>query len=555
MRKHDDENTALLGSGIQVDTKDDHAIRPSHRRPAIRISLVAFVVLTVSMIGFHFYSSRSQSLPTTASPLSATTNLEIVKNDSVRLSPPYIFPPNFTWGAATSSYQVEGAVKEDGRGRSIWDAFCEEEGTIMDGSNADVTCDHYHRVVNDVALMKTMNLKAYRFSISWPRIMPSGVGPVNSKGITFYSHLIDLLIENGIEPWVTLFHWDLPDALYQNYGGWLDRNNTVVAFGEYARICFRAFGDRVQRWVTINEAWTVAVNGHGTGIHAPGHQSDTEPYIVGHNLLLAHATAAHIYHTEFAPHQEGMIGIANCGDFRYPLTPRDYEAAQRAMLFKLGWFTEPLFFGKYPSVMEKRLGSRLPEFSEQDRELVRGSADFVGLNYYSALQVSTPKEKASYQGYWADIDTDFHFHPDWEKNDMGWGIVPDGLREMLFWLSNRYGRPIIYTTENGSAEPEPNVLVALQDEKRRKFIEGHVRACAQAIEGGVDLRGYFAWSFMDNFEWQFGYQRRFGMYRVDFDTLERTPKSSAVWYNDTIQNHGRNIPRMKRVSWYPWHGA
>ena len=481
---------------------------------------------------------------------SSTPSTEKVDDKDSR---PYVLPSDFIWGAATSSYQIEGAVKEDGRGPSIWDAFCKQNGTVMDGSDGSVACDHYHRVSEDVAIMKSLNLKAYRFSISWSRIIPDGTGAVNAKGVAFYNYLIDTLLENGIVPWVTLFHWDLPETLYTNYGGWMDRDHTVAAFGDYARVCFEAYGDRVKRWITVNEAWTVAVNGHGVGVHAPGHYSDTEPYIVGHNLLLAHATAANIYKTEYATRQNGLIGISNSGDFRYPRTEQeqDYDAAERAMLFQMGWFTDPLFFGAYPAVMQDRLGSRLPQWTKEDQDLIRGSADFVGLNYYSSLQASTPVHEASWKGFWADVFVDFHSHPVWRKNYMGWSDVPDGLREMLYWLSTRYNHPDIFITENGSAEPEPNVTIAKNDEKRREFFEGHIRACAQALENDVNLKGYFAWSLMDNFEWQFGYQRRFGLFRVDFDTLDRIPKSSAMWYSRTIANHGRNVPRKAEIDWYP----
>ncbi|KAL7570529.1 hypothetical protein ACA910_004304 [Epithemia clementina (nom. ined.)] len=566
MQKYDDESSPLVGSRQEYQQKDQRGKKRSNgsgdgtcATTELSLSLFALVLLTSMVLAVivglvRFVTSRA-SAP--SPPVLMQTQGEVrlavpsESQDKNAVPPPYTFPSKFVWGAATSSYQIEGAVHEDSRGPSIWDLFCKQNGTIMDGSNGDVACDHYHRVEDDVAIMKSMNLKAYRFSISWSRIIPDGMGAVNPKGIAFYNHLIDTLLQNGIEPWATLYHWDLPEHLCTNYGGWLNRNYTVTAFGEYARVCFQAYGDRVKRWITLNEPWTVAVNGHGTGIHAPGHISDTEPYIVGHNLLLAHATAAKIYRTEFVVSQQGLVGIANCGDFRYPLTLGDYGAAERAILFQFGWFTEPFFYGQYPTDMQKRLGSRLPQWTEEDRELVLGSTDFVGLNYYSSLLAATPAHEASWSGYWADVFVDFDSHPDWRKNDMGWANVPDGLREMLFWVSNRYGRPLIFVTENGSAEPEPNSTVARSDEKRRMFFEGHTRACAQAIEGGVDLRGYFAWSLMDNFEWQFGYQRRFGLYRVDFDSKERTPKSSALWYGRTIATHGRNIPRKDRVSWFP----
>lgn len=298
---------------------------------------------------------------------------------------------------------------------------------------------------------------------------------------------------------------------------------------------------------TVTRPWTVAVNGYASGLHAPGHQSPTEPYIVAHHLLLAHAKAARVYRGEFKDKQMGLIGLANSGDYRYPLdsmSKQDHDAAQRAMLFQLGWFLDPILYHShdYPQAMRQRLGDRLPIFTKEERYLLRNSVDFVGLNYYSSFLVTSPSKAPSWQGYWSDIFVEFISDPRWEQNDMGWNIAPEGLREMLVWIKDRYSDPVIYITENGSAEKEPNVETALKDEQRRIFYEDHLRACAQAIQSDhVDVRGYFAWSFMDNFEWQFGYQRRFGMCYVDFETQERTPKSSAAWYKETISKHGQNI--------------
>lgn len=459
----------------------------------------------------------------------------------------HTFPSDFVWGTATSSYQIEGAVKEDGRGPSIWDVFSHEPGNTLDNVTGDVTCDHYHRMEEDVALMKSLNVKAYRFSISWSRILPKGTGDLNPRGIQFYSRLIDTLLANDIEPWVTLFHWDLPQALEEEYGGWLDMR-TSEAFAEYARICFEQFGDRVKRWITLNESWTVSVAGYNNGVHAPGHKDkpSTEPYIVGHHLLLAHAKAVRVYKQHFATEQKGLIGISNCGDFRYPLADNDADkkAAERAMLFQLGWFVDPILLGDYPSVMREQLGDRLPYFSPDEHDLLLGSTDFLGLNYYSALLATDPKQRPTFGGYWADIFVDFSDDPLWEKNEMGWNVVPDGLREMLLWISKRYDDPLIYITENGAAFDEPDLATAQHDESRRGFFEGHLRACAESIEAGVSLAGYFAWSLMDNFEWQYGLaSKRFGLCFVDFDTLERTPKLSGLWYSDTIRNNGHNIAK------------
>jgi len=455
------------------------------------------------------------------------------------------FPSDFTWGSATSSYQVEGAAHEDGRALSIWDTFCEDSENC-NGDNGDVACDHYHRIKSDVELMKSLGLKAYRFSIAWPRILPNGNGVINQAGIDFYNELIDELLANGIVPWVTLYHWDLPQVLHDKYSGWLSRD-IVDDFGYYAQVCFDAFGDRVKHWITINESWTVAVNGYNNGVHAPGYLSNPafDPYVVGHHLILAHARAVKIYRT-MANHEGGMIGISNSGDFRYPRRPErdgDIMAAQRAMEFQLGWFCDPIWIGDYPQVMRDRLGDRLPVFTMEEQMEILGSSDFFGLNHYSTLLASAPSEVPTYGGYWADINVNFSHLASWKQNAMEWSIVPEGCLEILKWIDKRYNHPIIYMTENGSSEPEPDLETALQDYGRRDYFEGYIRACREAIRANVNLKGYFAWSLMDNFEWQFGYAQRFGMCYVDFDTMERTPKLTAKFYRETIRANGGNIPK------------
>ena len=364
-----------------------------------------FVMLIIGAGGF-FVSYTKISRPTSTLPT----------------EPSYQFPDDFVWGAATSSYQIEGATREGRRGQSIWDTFCEENGNIVDGSNGDVACDHYHRVREDVQLMKNLGLKAYRFSIAWPRIYPNGNGNIpNPKGIAFYNKLINELLENGIEPWATLYHWDLPQALEDQYQGW--QNEQIVEdFANYASTCFEAFGDRVKKWITINESWTVAVQAYEDGSKAPGKvvNPQVDVYKAGHHLLLAHAKASKVYKEEYS-HQEGIIGISNCGDFRYPLDPDsqgDQEAAERAMLFQYGWFTDPLVYGDYPKEMRERIGERLPTFTEDQKKELIGSLDFMGLNHYSTLYASVKKEKSNYGGYWTDMDVEFSTDPSWRKNYM-----------------------------------------------------------------------------------------------------------------------------------------
>lgn len=459
------------------------------------------------------------------------------------------FPEDFIWGCGTSSYQIEGGSDE--RGASIWDTFCQGKRSILDGSSGLVACDHYHRIEQDVKLMKDMGLKAYRFSISWPRILPRGtINVINREGIHFYNRLIDALLDADIEPYVTLYHWDLPQALQDKYEGWQSRH-IISDFANYARVCFEHFGDRVKHWITINESWSVAVAGYNNHIMAPGHwmHPETETYLVGHHLLLAHANAVHIYRQDFQRKQRGIIGIANNGDYRYPQHQvTDREAAERAMIFQLGWFSDPIWLGDYPKEMKERLGSRLPRFTKHERLLLKGSSDFFGLNHYSSLIASEPVSMPDFKGYWADIYVNFSIRDDWESNAMGWSIVPDGCRDLLLWISERYDYPVIIMTENGSASDESDKESALHDVARQLYLESYLAAIAEAIDDGANVEGYFVWSLMDNFEWQFGYQRRFGLHYVDFETLERTPKDSAVWYRKVIKANGENVRRYSQYA-------
>ena len=295
------------------------------------------------------------------------------------------FPEDFTWGTATSAYQIEGAAKADGKGPSIWDAFTHIPGKTANNENGDVACDHYHRFREDIALMKDMGVDAYRFSISWSRIMPTGRGEVNEEGIQFYSHLIDALLEEGITPWVTLYHWDLPLALQLEMDGWLNPEIQHV-FADYAAVCFERFGDRVKHWITLNEPWVVSILGHGQGVFAPGRVSNSEPYLAAHHLILSHARASERYRRDFA-HQKGKVGWSNNCDWREPLTdkPEDVAAAQRALEFFVAWFTDPVYKGDYPEVMREKLGDRLPQFTEGEKALIKGSSDFFGLNHYTTM--------------------------------------------------------------------------------------------------------------------------------------------------------------------------
>lgn len=451
------------------------------------------------------------------------------------------FPEDFIWGTATSSYQIEGAWQEDGKGPSIWDAFCLIPGKVKKQENGNLACDHYHRWREDIALMKDMGIKAYRFSISWPRILPDGKGKINPQGVAFYSDLIDELLKNDIEPWVTLYHWDLPLALHMEEDGWL---STGIAnhFARYADICFGLFGDRVKNWITLNEPWVVAMLGYGQGTFAPGRTSNSEPYLAGHNLLLSHAKAVEVYRTKYQAAQKGKIGISNNCDWREPLTnaEEDKAAAERALEFYVGWFADPIYKGDYPASMVKGVGDRLPTFSPAESNLLKGSSDFFGLNHYTTMYAADAHGKIQDAGVYGnggiseDQDVNLSKDPDWAQTYMNWCIVPWGCRKLLEWIDDRYGQPDIVITENGCAYDDQLIDGQVNDQERIDFYKGYLEACQDAMDNGVKLTGYFAWSFMDNFEWASGYEKRFGLHYVDFETLERIPKASARWFREVM---------------------
>ncbi len=457
-----------------------------------------------------------------------------------------LFPEGFIWGSATSSYQIEGGWQEGGKGPSVWDVFSHTPGKTWNGDTGDVACDHYHRFREDVGLMAAMGLQAYRFSISWPRILPAGYGKPNREGIAFYSDLIDALLDRGITPWATLYHWDHPAALQFEHDGWL-RPEMADFFRDYAEVCFEHFGDRVKHWITLNEAWVVAIQGHGHGIFAPGRVSNVEPYQVGHNLLRAHAKAADLYRRRYQPRQRGVIGLANNCDWREPASdrPEDRAAAERAVEFFLGWFADPLYHGDYPASMRARLGERLPVFSDADAALVRGSCDYFGLNHYTTFLAAEPEAGADLDlpayanaGIAADPGAALTTNPAWERTATDWAVVPWGLRRLLHWIDQRYDHPSIVVTENGCAMPDELADGQVDDARRIAYLDAYLGECHRALSEGVDLRGYFVWSFLDNFEWAMGYAKRFGLHYVDYPTGRRTPKASAAWYADVIRNNG-----------------
>ncbi len=458
---------------------------------------------------------------------------------------PATFPDDFIWGTATSAYQIEGGSTADGKGPSIWDNFCQLPGKVYQNQNGNKACDHYHRFREDVQLMKTMGVKAYRFSISWPRVLPSGhTDSFNAAGMQFYSDLVDELIKNDIQPWITLYHWDLPQALETEFGGWLDEQISDL-FADYAAVCFEHLGDRVKHWITINEAWVVSILGYGQGVFAPGRISNTEPYLVGHHLLLAHAKAVQVYRKRFQSRQKGVIGITNNCDWREPLTDsaEDKTAATRALEFFIGWFADPIYLGDYPATMKKRLGNRLPTITPEQRKLIQHSSDFFGLNHYTTLYAADARGETPEQtvygngGLSDDQDVTLSQDPNWELTSMDWAIVPWGCKKLLQWLAQRYANPPIYITENGCSFVDEVTDGQVNDERRIAFFRSYLKACHEAIQSGVNLRGYFLWSFMDNFEWALGYSKRFGIHHVDYQTLKRTPKASARWYQNLIEKN------------------
>ena len=454
------------------------------------------------------------------------------------------FSNDFIWGTATSAYQIEGAHNTDGKGPSIWDSFSTIPNRIKNNENGNIGIDHYNRYKEDVALLKSQGFKAYRFSISWARIMPEGKGKINEDGITFYSNLIDELINNDITPWVTLYHWDLPLALEMEDDGWL---NPDIAnyFEEFAKVCFERFGNRVKHWITLNEPWVVAILGYGQGVFAPGRISNSEPYLAAHHLILAHAKAVKLYKTNFK-HQNGTIGITNNCDWREPLTDKDcdIEAAERALLFFLGWFADPIYFGDYPQVMKDRLGDRLPKFTEEEKKLIKNSSDFFGLNHYTTMYAAhddhSGKKSSVYGNGGISEDQDVLLSQDekWPLTAFNWSVVPWGCKKLLQWISNRYDTPDIIITENGFACNDTLENGEVNDLDRLNYYKQYLEACNEAIKSGVKLKGYFAWSLFDNFEWASGYSVRFGINYIDYKTLKRTPKASALWFKKIIKKNG-----------------
>lgn len=435
-----------------------------------------------------------------------------------------LFPAGFRWGVATSAYQIEGAWNEDGKGPSVWDTFAHTPGLIRDGATGDVACDHYHRWEADLDLMSTLGVNAYRFSVSWPRVMPSGVGPVEPRGIAFYDRLVDGLLERGMAPYVTLFHWDLPQAL-EDKGGWTVRE-TAERFGEYAGILAQKLGDRVAAWITLNEPAVNAFYGYGLGTSAPGRTMALAVFPVVHHLLLAHGMAVRALRTSGV---DGIVGITNnlapvwAVD---PNNPRDAAAAERFAGLRNWQFLDPILLGKHPFDPEQvYLGSDFSVVREGDAALIAAPLDFLGVNYYAPELVRGP-DPGDLLGF---EQMRIENVP---RSAFDWPVVPQALTEIITVLRDRYAGklPPIYITENGTSVDDEVEHGRVQDAFRIAYIDRHLRALADAIKGGADIRGYFYWSLMDNFEWEEGFGERFGLVYVDFNTQARTPKDSFEFY-------------------------
>jgi len=446
-----------------------------------------------------------------------------------------MFPDGFLWGSATASYQIEAAAHDGGRGLSVWDTFSHTEGKVANRHTGDVACDHYNRVEQDVAMMADLGLQSYRFSISWSRVMPDGRGKVNAEGLAFYNRLVDQLLERGITPCPTLFHWDLPQVL-EDIGGFRNRD-TVSWFGDYAALMARELGDRVSMWSTFNEPWCYAYLGHAAGQHAPGLTDPHAAVTVAHHELLAHGLALESMRAERGSLLLGIvINASNIAGEGTPAAPE--RQIQLIDAIHNRWWFDATLRGEYPANLLESYGSLADAIQPGDLETIAQPLDWLGINYYFDILVrgvedddATTAMRAypTVVGVTEAAEREVH-------TDMGWPITPQGFTKLLLRLRNDYPNiPPIYITENGAAYDDPIVDGRCADPRRIDFLDQHLRALKAAIDVGVDVRGYFQWSLMDNFEWSMGYDKRFGLVHVDFDTLERTPRDSAYWYRNVIR--------------------
>jgi beta-glucosidase len=444
------------------------------------------------------------------------------------------FPERFVWGVATSAYQIEGASSDDGRGESIWDRFCRSPGKVAKGASGDVACDHYRRYRDDVGIMRGIGVKAYRFSIAWPRILPRGRGEPNPRGLDFYSRLVDTLLDAGIEPFVTLYHWDLPQTL-QDEGGWPHRA-TAEAFVEYADVVSRRLGDRVKRWITHNEPWCASLLGHQEGKHAPGWRDWPAALLASHHLLLSHGWAVPVIRANV---KEAEVGITLNLTPAEPASPSaaDLDSCRHFDGYFNRWFLDPLYRPHYPEDMlaDYAADGRLPkdwaaQVRPDDLTAIAAPTDFLGVNYYTraVLRSQAVAEKDN-------LHRLIFPAPASERTEMGWEVFPEGLHRILHRVHLEYAPGPIYVTENGASYPDgPGPDGRVRDGRRLRFLREHFRAAERAIAAGVPLAGYFVWSLLDNFEWERGYDQRFGIVWTDYATQQRIPKDSALWYRRVI---------------------
>ena len=439
------------------------------------------------------------------------------------------FPGSFLWGTATSAYQVEGSPLADGAGASIWQRFCQTPGRVSNGDTGDIACDHYRRYRDDVALMRELGLNAYRFSIAWGRVLPTGRGAVNEAGLGFYDRLVDTLLEAGIEPLVTLYHWDLPAAL-EEQGGWLNAD-VAMWFADYAATVYRRLDGRVKKWMTINEPWVVSDGGYVRGVLAPGRSTRHEAPIVTHNLLRAHGAAVQAYRAQ-GRHQVGLV--VNL-EPKQPASPSDADrsACQFADAYMNRQYLDPVLLGRYPDELRDMFGEHWPAWPQADFDLIRQPLDFIGVNYYTrsvvrANETAWPVPAAAVP------------QPNALYTETNWEVFPKGLTDTLLWIRQRYGDIPLYITENGAAFADPASVAAseLDDPLRVDYLRSHIAAVRDAMTQGVDVRGYCVWSLLDNFEWALGYSKRFGIVHVDYATQRRTLKASANFYRRVIASRG-----------------
>ncbi|KAL3820683.1 hypothetical protein ACJIZ3_006588 [Penstemon smallii] len=471
------------------------------------------------------------------------------------------FPDNFLFGTASSSYQYEGAILSDGKGLSNWDIFAHKTGKIFDGSNGDIAVDHYHLYPEDIELMEDLGLNSFRFSISWARILPKGrFGNVNMAGVYHYSKLIDALLYKGIQPFVTLTHYDVPQELEERYGAWLSPN-IRKDFEYYADICFKYFGNRVKYWVTLNEPNVMAIRGYRSGIYPPSRcsgsygncskgNSEKEPLIAAHNMILCHSAAVKIYRNKYQKEQGGSIGIVMNAVWYEPFSnsTEDKLASERAQSFYLNWFLNPIIYGKYPEEMHNLIGSRLPVFSKNDVKNLGNGLDFIGINHYTSFYSKDciyskcePGEPGASRSEGYALRTAIRDgEPIGESTAVDWLYVhPQGMEKIVTYIMNRYNNTPMFITENGIGvldDLNSSTTYFINDVKRVEYMSSYLESLAMAIRKGADVRGYFAWSLLDNFEWISGYTIRFGLHHVDFPTLKRTPRISAAWYKEFIKN-------------------